>query len=206
LKLPVVLNIGDEVVIFGGGHVALRKIEYISNFTKNITVVTKEAFTLPDHVKLIIKSINIQDIPNYISENTALVIAALSDSDINYAIADWCKNHDILINVVDNAEHSTILFPALSKKNDLSISISTSGKCPFLARKIREDTDLWIEEKARWLEVLSPIRDKLVGIEEKNRILSKIYNNPKIENMIKEGNIKDAIKNAWEVYNVHIKH
>jgi siroheme synthase-like protein len=206
LKLPVVLNIRDEVVIFGGGHVALRKIEYISNFTKNISVVTKEAFNLPDYVKLIIKSININDIPNYISENTALVISALSDSDINYAIADWCKNHDILINVVDNTEHSTILFPALSKKNDLSISISTSGKCPFLARKIREDTDRWIEEKARWLEVLSPIREKLVGIEEKNHILSIIYEDIEVKKMIKEGNTKNAIKKAWEIYNVHLKH
>ena len=206
MKLPVVLNIGDEVVIFGGGQVALRKVEYLSNFTKNISVVTKEAFPLPEHVKLIIKSINIQDIPNYISKNVALVVAALSDSDINYAIAKWCKNHDILINVVDNTEQSTILFPALSQKNDLCISISTSGKCPYLARKIREDTDLWIEEKARWLEVLSPIREKLVGIEEKNRVLSKIYNNPKVIELIKEGNTNDALKSAWEVYHVHFKH
>ncbi len=206
MRIPVVLNIGDEVVIFGGGQVALRKIKYLSKFTKNISVISKDVFSSLDHVKIIIKSINIQDIPKYISKNTALVVTALSDSDMNHAIAKWCYNHNILVNVVDNAEQSTILFPALSQKNDLNISISTSGKCPFLARKIREEIDLEIEEKSRWLKVLSPIREKLVGVEEKNNILSNIYNNPEFKKMIKKGDIKNAKKGAWEVYNVHRKH
>ena len=206
MRIPVVLNIGDEVVIFGGGQVALRKIKYLSKFTKNISVISKDVFSSLDHVKIIIKSINIQDIPKYISKNTALVVTALSDSDMNHAIAKWCYNHNILVNVVDNAEQSTILFPALSQKNGLNISISTSGKCPFLARKIREEIDLEIEEKSRWLKVLSPIREKLVGVEEKNNILSNIYNNPEFKKMIKKGDIKNAKKGAWEVYNVHRKH
>ena len=206
MKLPAVLNIGDEVVIFGGGQIALRKIKYLSNFTKNITVVTKETLPLPDYAKLIITSINTQDIPKFIPENTALVVVALSNSVMNLTIAEWCNNHDILVNVVDNAEPSTILFPALSQKNGLNISISTSGKCPFLARKIREEIDLGIEEKSRWLEVLSPIRDKLVGIEEKNHILSNIYDNLEVKKMVKEGNLENAKKRAWKVYNVHRKH
>ncbi len=206
MKLPTVLNIGDNVVIFGGGEVALRKIKYLSNFTKDITVVTKEAFPLPKHVKLTISPINIQNISKFIPENTALVVAALSDSGTNHSIAEWCHSHDILVNVVDNPDPSTVLFPALSHKSDLNVLVSTSGKCPFLARKIREDIDVWIEEKSRWLEVLGPIRERLVGTEEKNNVLSNIYDNPEIGRMVKGGDLENAKKRAWEIYNVHCKH
>ncbi len=206
MKLPTVLNIGDNVVIFGGGKVALRKVKYLSNFTKDITVIAKESRSLPEHVKLTISSIDIQNISKFIPENTALVVAALSDSGMNHSIAEWCHSHHILVNVVDNPGPSTVLFPALSHKSDLNVAVSTSGKCPFLARKIREDIDVWIEEKSRWLEVLGPIRERLVGTEEKNNVLSNIYDNPEIGRMVKGGDLENAKKRAWEVYNVHCKH
>ena len=206
MKLPTVLNIGDNVVIFGGGKVALRKVKYLSNFTKDITVVAKESLPLPKHVKLTISLIDIQNISKFIPENTALVVAALSDSGMNRSIAEWCHSHHILVNVVDNPDSSTVLFPALSHKNDLNVVVSTSDKCPFLARKIREDIDVWIEEKSRWLEVLGPIRERLMGIEKKNSVLSNIYDNPEIGRMVKEGDLGNAKKRAWELYNVHCKH
>ncbi|UCF49145.1 MAG: bifunctional precorrin-2 dehydrogenase/sirohydrochlorin ferrochelatase [Thermoplasmatales archaeon] len=203
MKIPVVLNIGDKVVIFGGGKVAIRKVEYLSKFTKNISVIAEKANTLPKHVEFIKASITSKNILKFIPKNTALVIAALSDSNINHEIAKWCNNHNILVNVVDDIEPSNVLFPALSKNNDLNISISTSGKCPFLSRKLREDIDLWIEEKSRWLEILSPIREKLVGMDKKNQVLSKIYDNPEIQKLVKAGDIENALKKAWEVFNVY---
>jgi len=206
MKLPTVLNIGDNVVIFGGGKVALRKVKYLSNFTKDIAVIAKESRPLPKHVKLTISSIDIQNISKFIPENTALVVAALSESSMNHSIAEWCYSHHILVNVVDNPGLSTVLFPALSHKSDLNVTVSTSGKCPFLARKIREDIDVWIEEKSRWLEVLGPIRERLVGIGKKNSVLSDIYDNPEIRRMVKGGDLENAKKRAWEIYNVHCKH
>ncbi len=206
MKLPTVLNIGDNVVIFGGGKVALRKVKYLSNFTKNITVIAKESLPLPKHVKLIISKIDIQNISRFIPKDTALVVAALSDSSMNQSIAEWCHSHHILVNAVDNPKPSTVLFPALSHKSGLNVAVTTSGKCPFLARRIREDIDVWIEEKSRWLEVLGPIRERLIGTEKKNSVLSNIYDNPEIGKMVKEGDIENAKKQAWEVYNVYCKH
>ena len=74
-----------------------------------------------------------------------------------------------------------------------------------MARKIREDLDQLIEEKTTWLEVLTPIREKLVGIETKNTVLTAIYENPEIQSLIKEGKIDQAKIKAREVYNVHRK-
>lgn len=206
MKLPTVLNLDGPVVIFGGGSVALRKVEYLSKFTRDISVVAEDFLPMPEHVSLHTASLKADDIPDFIPENTALVVAALSDSNLNRAIAEWCRDNGILVNVVDGPRPSTVLFPALSHGGELNIAVSTSGKCPFLARKIREELDVWIKEKERWLEVLAPVREKLVGMTEKNQVLSMVYGDPEVARLVKEGNTEGAKKKAWEVYDVHRKH
>lgn len=201
--LPTVLNINGPVVIFGGGNVGLRKVEYVSRFTNDIIVIAEETEPMPDHVivkKVSLESINISE---YIPDNASLVIAALSDQELNKTISEWCKKKQILVNVVDDTEKSTILFPALSKSGDLNIAISTSGKCPFLARKIREGLDDLADEKVKWLELLSPFRDKLVGIEKKNEVLNLLYNNREIIDLIVNNKLDEARKKAEEIFNVH---
>jgi siroheme synthase-like protein len=205
MSLPTVLKLEGPVIVFGGGRVGHRKVEYISNFTKDITVVARDSLPMPDYVKLSVTDLRSQDIPSSIPANASLVISALSDTDMNRAIGEFCRDRGILVNVVDDPESSTILFPALSHEGKLSVSVSTSGECPFLARKIREEVDTWIPEKARWLEVLGPIREKLVGSEEKNRVLSTIYGDPDVAGKVKENDLKGAQAKAWEVYNVCCK-
>ncbi|MCK5291619.1 MAG: bifunctional precorrin-2 dehydrogenase/sirohydrochlorin ferrochelatase [Thermoplasmata archaeon] len=205
MSLPTVLKLEGPVIVFGGGRVGHRKVEYISNFTKDITVVAKDSLPMPDHVKLSITDLKPQDIPGSIPANASLVIGALSDNEMNRAIGDFCRDRGILVNVVDDPESSTILFPALSHDGKLSVSVSTSGECPFLARRIREEVDIWIPEKARWLEVLGPIREKLIGSEEKNRVLSAIYGDPDVAGRVRENDLEGAQAKAWEVYNVCCK-
>jgi siroheme synthase-like protein len=200
-----VLNLDGGVVIFGGGQVGIRKVEYLSKFTKNILLVTEEALEIPEHVKLKVTSIDADDFPNFISEDTSLVVAALSDSKLNRSIADFCRKRQILVNVVDDPEPSTVIFPALSHAGELNIAISTSGKCPFFARKIREEVDSWINEKERWLEVLAPIREQLIGEDKKNEVLSKIYNDPEISDLVKNEKIEEACQKARGIVNVHSK-
>jgi siroheme synthase-like protein len=202
MSLPTVLKLEGPVIVFGGGRVGHRKVEYISNFTKDITVVAKDSLPMPDYVKLSVTDLRSQDIPGSIPANASLVISALSDTDMNRAIGEFCRDRGIPVNVVDDPESSTILFPALSHQGKLSVSVSTSGECPFLARKIREEVDTWIPEKARWLEVLGPIREKLVGSEEKNHVLSTIYGDPDVAGKVRENDLEGAQAKAWEVYNV----
>ncbi len=60
-----------------------------------------------------------------------------------------------------------------------------------------------VEEYARWLEVLSPIREGLAGIEEKNRVLEEIYGDDETARLVASGDIEEAKRRAWEVYDVH---
>jgi precorrin-2 dehydrogenase/sirohydrochlorin ferrochelatase len=206
MKLPTVLNLEGPVVVFGGGNVGLRKVEYLMRFTDDIIVVAEDAQPLPDNVKFVQVKLNVEEIKSHIPEDISLVVAALSDKDLNHSIAKICREKGILVNVVDDPEPSTILFPALSSSGDLNIAISTSGKCPFLAKNIRMEVDDWIKIKGGWLEVLAPIRESLLQNPDKDKILSNIYNNTEIENLVTQGKIEQAKQKAKEMLHVYSEH
>ena len=68
------------------------------------------------------------------------MIAATDDEVQNGRISDLCKARRILVNVVDDKEKCTFLFPALVREKDLTIGISTGGKSPAAASWIRKET------------------------------------------------------------------
>jgi precorrin-2 dehydrogenase/sirohydrochlorin ferrochelatase len=206
MKLPTVLNLQGPVIVFGGGNVGLRKVEYLLHFTKDIIVIDEDEPTLPENVKLVKVKLDSDNIGAQIPKDASLVVAALSDTELNHAIAEFCRDRAILVNVVDDPEPSTILFPALSCAEDLNIAISTSGKCPFLAKRIRMEIDEWIQLKAGWLEVLTPIRESLLGNPQKDAILLKIYTDPEVGDLISQGKIESAIQKAQEILDVHSQH
>lgn len=203
MRLPTVLNIEGPVIVFGGGEVGMRKVEYLGAFGAHITVVDEEDLTLPEGVDLIRRKITLDNLSDLIPEGTALVVAALSSRELNHGIAGHCRSLGIMANVVDDPDVSTILFPALSMSGDVNIAISTSGRCPFLARKIREELDGGVEELANWLEVLSPVRERLSGIDEKNRVLELVYGDEETARLVRSGDLEGAKARAWEVYDVH---
>jgi siroheme synthase-like protein len=203
MRLPTVLNLDGPVVIFGGGDVGLRKVEYLLKFKADITVVDEAEVPLPKGVRLVRHRLSREDLPRLVPSGTTLVVAALSSRELNHGIAAHCRDRGILVNVVDDPDVSTILFPALSRSGDVSIAVSTSGRCPFLSRKIREELDVGVEAMALWLEVLAPVRERLTGIEDKNRVLEEIYRDNETVRLIGSGDLEGAKARAWEVFDVH---
>lgn len=205
--LPMILNLKGPIVIFGGGKVAKRKVDLISKFSKDIVLITETTLEMPDFVEVKnvkLKAGNFQDfLPKNIKE-IILIVAALSDKKLNRSISKWAQSHGILVNVADDPEFCTIFFPAISSDKDLHISISTSGKCPFLSKEIRKEIDKWISNKSSMLEILKPIRVLLKGHPNKNDILLKIYSDPRINEAIQSKKIEDAKKISQEIYNVCI--
>ena len=70
-----------------------------------------------------------------------LVIAATTDRKVNSAVSSYCLKNGILINVVDSPKECSFILPSVVRKGDLTISISTDGISPALARKIRMDLE-----------------------------------------------------------------
>jgi len=138
---PMMVNIKEKkCLVVGGGNVAFRKINELIEYGARVTLVSRE---INETINLLVKNKEksityIQD--SYKSEyinDAFIVIAATNDSNINYQIARDCKKKDILVNVVDDLESSGFIVPAKVKRGDLTITVSTNGKCPFY---IKEET------------------------------------------------------------------
>ena len=199
MRIPAVLNLEGPVIIFGGGEVGRRKVEYILKFTDSVTVIDEREVDLPEQAILIVRRVDPSVLDELIPDGTSLVIAALDSEEINSAIATNCRNRGILVNVVDVPDPSTVLFQAISKAGDLTVSISTAGRCPFLARTIRKEFDGTLDIWGHWLEVLAPIREQLVGMDEKKQVLKAIYEDPIVKELVAGGQTEEARKRAREV-------
>ena len=70
-------------------------------------------------------------------KGASIVVAATDDHNTNLAIVKESIKAGILVNVVDDANNSNFIVPSFFRRGDITIAISTSGRSPALARKIR---------------------------------------------------------------------
>ncbi|EJX02871.1 siroheme synthase [gut metagenome] len=90
------------------------------------------------------------------------VIAATDEPVCNHKIAELCKQKRIPVNVVDDAEECSFLFPALVTKGNLTVGISTGGSSPTAAVCLKEQIAEMIPEHFdEILEFLHEQRDKI---------------------------------------------
>ena len=70
-------------------------------------------------------------------EGKRFVIAATDDPEANREIAALCRERGVLVNAVDDKEQCTFLFPALLKRGELTLGVSTAGASPSAAAWVR---------------------------------------------------------------------
>ena len=137
---------GGDGLIVGGGRVALRKIEKLLPYEPQLTVCAK---TFLPEIEAVpgLKLLRGPFQPSMV-EGKLFVISAANDNDLNSEIAALCREKRIPVNVVDDREKCTFLFPALVKRGPLSIGISTSGASPSGAVHWRREIDRLIPRDA----------------------------------------------------------
>lgn len=136
---PIFLDIsGKRCVVVGGGQVAWRKVTSLLENNAVVEVVSPvicpEIQKLADSGKIVLKQKAYQtgDL-----KGAVLAIAATDDSDTNTQVSSEGRANSILVNVVDDAAKSDFILPSCLQRGDLTIAVSTSGRSPALARKIR---------------------------------------------------------------------
>jgi uroporphyrin-III C-methyltransferase/precorrin-2 dehydrogenase/sirohydrochlorin ferrochelatase len=160
---PIFLDLaGQLVVVIGGGAVAERKIEALVAAGARITVVS------PDVTQLIARraSEGVVEIRlrRYRTGDLAgcrLAYAATADPEVNRAVRDEAQEGGIWLNVVDTPDLCDFISPAVVRRGDLTLAVSTSGRCPALAKRIREDLErAYGPEYASLVEQLGRARDR----------------------------------------------
>lgn len=156
---PFFIDIENKkCVIVGGGKVALRKIKKLLPFNPKITVIAPEICDeIKENNKVNILQRNFADSD---IENAFMVISATDDNSLNAHIFELCQKNNILINTVDNKEKCGFIFPALVKKENLTVGISTSGKSPIYAKFLRKKIESSIDEKCdETIDILNKYRN-----------------------------------------------
>ena len=133
---PFYIDIENKnILVVGGGTVALRKIEKLLPFKPNITVVSPKISI--EILRLNVNTIN-REFADGDLENVFCVISATDNEQANSHIFELCKEKNILVNTVDDKEKCGFIFSALVQKNSVTVGITTSGKSPIYAKYLKE--------------------------------------------------------------------
>ena len=133
---PFYIDIENKnILVVGGGTVALRKIEKLSPFKPSITVVSPKICEeiLKFNVKAVEREFDDNDL-----NGAFCVISATDNEQVNSHIFELCKEKNILVNTVDDKEKCGFIFPAIASKNGITAGITTSGKSPIYAKYLKE--------------------------------------------------------------------
>ena len=163
LFYPVNINLDNmEIIIVGGGKVALRKCMNFLDFGKSVTILAPEFDSRFLEIGNKVDLINDIFKEEYI-EKFDIVVAATDNKEVNEEIACICRKKSKLINVVDSRDLSDFTVSSYVKRGDLLIGISTGGKIPALSAKIREELEeIYDESFAEYVDILGEIREKII--------------------------------------------
>ena len=130
-----------QILIVGGGFVALEKMSFLlkSSPDANVTLVapffreeTKE-FAAKFQIQLIDDTYK----KSYL-KNKQIVIATTDNLDVNIQVYHDCKEKNILVNVADNPPYCDFYMGGIVTKGNVKIGISTNGKSPTTAKRLRQ--------------------------------------------------------------------
>lgn len=151
---------GADGLIAGGGTVALRKIEKLLPYGPRLTVaapeISPEIRAIPG-LTLLRRTLLEEDLAG-----RSFVIAATDKRAVNREIAALCRRRGILVNAVDDRKACTFLFPALVRRGELSIGISTGGASPTAAVYFKQQIEGLLPERTEeLLDFLDGLRERV---------------------------------------------
>jgi len=166
---PVFLKLEDlSVLIVGGGKIGLEKLSaLLSNSPEtNIKIV---AITISEEVRELAASYPNIELKERVFlpldvDNRDVVIVAIDDKKESKRIRDIVKEKKKLVNVADKPELCDFYMGSIVQKGNLKIGISTNGKSPTIAKRLKDlFNELLPEEIDDLLDNMQSIRNRLKG-------------------------------------------
>jgi len=166
---PIFLKLDRiNTLVVGGGNVALEKVSALlrNSPTARVTMVApmfreETLVFLMDYaqVEILERGFELSDL-----EGRDLVICATDNRALHEGIKEACSQQHLLCNVADTPDLCDFYLGSIVKKGDLKIAISTNGKSPTMAKRIRAFLeDVIPEEIQESLEGMEAVRKTLKG-------------------------------------------
>ncbi len=202
---PLYLDLrGRRCIVVGGGPVAETKAGGLLEAEAKVTVISPrltpglEALVAQGRVTHIARAYQPGDLAG-----AFLVISATDDRAVNRRVWQEATERGILVNVVDDPARCNFIAPAVVRRGDLTIAISTSGKAPALAVRLRQ----WLErvlgqEYARFLELAGAIRAPLAAqhpdFEERRQRWYQLVDSDVLD-LLRQGDEQEARRRMAEI-------
>ncbi|MDJ0645470.1 MAG: bifunctional precorrin-2 dehydrogenase/sirohydrochlorin ferrochelatase [Flavobacteriaceae bacterium] len=148
---PIFLKVSElNVLIVGGGNVALEKLTFLLKSSPNAKVALI-AMDFSKEVLELAKKYNILTMQRPYSKNILykqhIVIAATNDTNVNRQMYNDAKAKQLLINVADTPELCDFYLGGIVTKGNIKVAISTNGKSPTMAKRLRQFFEAVIPEE-----------------------------------------------------------
>ncbi|MDD4237645.1 MAG: bifunctional precorrin-2 dehydrogenase/sirohydrochlorin ferrochelatase [Desulfotomaculaceae bacterium] len=196
---------GKTCLVVGGGQVAERKVHTLLECSARVVVVSPSI--TPGLAKLIGEDKLVYRQGYYMDsdlDGVFLVIGAANREEVNRQVADDCATRNLIVNIVDDQANGDFFVPAVVRRGDLTIAVSTDGKSPMLARRIREDLEkIYGATFGEFLELLGDLRQEIIrnvtDQDKKKEILENMVDG-EILSLLKEGyleTVKERLHSAY---------
>src|SRR5919198_991512 len=196
---PVSLDLaGHRAVVIGDEAVAQGKVEGLLAAGAWVTVVadgpaaTLSALESDPRVTVARRHWRPDDL-----DGATVGVRASGDPGTRAAVWQAARDRGVLVNVMDDVEHCDFAAPALVRRGDLLIAISTGGRSPALARRLREELEARFgDEWAAVLDLLAEVRadtlDRLPDLEERARRWHEALDLDELESLVRGGRYDEA--------------
>lgn len=179
---PLFVNLaGKKCVVIGAGKIAIGKIDGLLMAGAAVTIVSPRATSFVQRlartgaVAWRRRRFWAADL-----DNAFLAVAATNSARINAAVFRAGQLRGVLCNVVDDPRHCDFIYPAVVRRGSLQIAISTGGRSPALAARLRRELEQqfgpewekWVEQLGRSREVI--LRRKIPAAERKRLLLQSV--------------------------------
>lgn len=166
-RYPVALELsGRPCVVIGGGTLATHKTKELLEAGGKVTVISDgfseqlEELEEAGEISLLRRRYQSGDLAGVF-----IAIAATDDNEVNAAVFAEAEERKVLLNCVDDVSHCHFAAPSVIRRGDLMVTISTGGKSPALAKRLRLDLSEQIgEEYGDLVRLLGEVRKEMLPL------------------------------------------
>ena len=203
---PVFFDLrGKLCLVVGGGRIAERKVASLLDSGARVLVVSPELTPVLEGLKA--RGAISHRSGKYQQSDLAgvfLVICAVNDKNINQNIAADCNENNLPVNVVDQPDLCSFFVPAVMRRGDLTLAVSTGGKSPLLARRMKEELEnRYGDHYGEFLDMLAAHRQVVIrqvkDESKKKEILEKMVTDEVLDllrdNLMEQ--VKERLRSAY---------